>query len=457
MSIAAFHLSQTDRGGQTGYRQRARDHQKEAVKIINGTLAEKVTDISPWEKFTILAAALSLITTHVWGADRTDCDTFLDLAKRLARETGGEVFWKSSVLSNMLFQILRCYDLVAATARLQSKPADQGEEGSERTSHDSTPIVLEDAAERDDESVIADHDKGGGGDAVLDSGESSSSSSPPPRVPYILNSSFGIASQTMSLLHQAVQLGSSYAAHPQSSTWPESLLNATDKVAKGLQSIEQDKSSFAADRCLSSLLPFFDGESAPLGSTTTTVTNDDLQQRGGAQEHLPKAVREEIMENYQWAFHTAVVLYFHRAVPAPYFSALLDRDGGTSSPRRRQMGSLPLVEENCQALVERLMDHLENIDCLTEGTKIRPAMALWPAFIAAVEAIDVELRHRALAWFSKAMKKGIGNIPRAKEVVMATWRETCRRLDGEPAPERGLSPVDWRLVMKDSGHIIMLA
>jgi hypothetical protein len=78
-----------------------------------------------------------------------------------------------------------------------------------------------------------------------------------------------------------------------------------------------------------------------------------------------------------------------------------------------------------------------------------------PAFIAACEAVEIPLRHRALIWFAKAGKRGIGNIAAAKELVMEVWRRVDRMVDDE-GNDGALGPVDWRRVMEDMEWKIML-
>ncbi|EXJ92920.1 hypothetical protein A1O3_01476 [Capronia epimyces CBS 606.96] len=447
MSVAASHLTQRDDSNRARYHERANFHQDRATDILTSILSHDAVSMGAIEKCTILAAALTLITAHIWGHGRTDCNTFLNLAKRLAHATGGDMFWKSSVLTCILFQLLRAYDLVAATAQLQAETFDPDQDwGASSTTEGVRTAPSADAL-----------DSGGVSPLAAEESQSTSSTSPDRVVrdkaaflhmPYILDTSFGISSQTMSLLHELVRLRSSYEPHLQSSRpLPESLLHATDLLAEGLYSVGQDKSAFggADGSVTSSLLPSLAAEST-LFEMPSGI--------GNGHEHLPKPIMEEVMDNYQWAFHHAVVLYFHRVVPPSYFSSIVN--GKTI--RSQQMKSTPAAKEDCQSLVRKIFDRLENIDCLTEGTKVRPSVALWPAFIAAVEAMDVESRHRALIWFSKAAKRGIGNIPRAKDIVMATWRATDRRTYGETSSiKRGLGPIDWRLIMKDSGSVIMLA
>jgi Fungal specific transcription factor domain len=79
--------------------------------------------------------------------------------------------------------------------------------------------------------------------------------------------------------------------------------------------------------------------------------------------------------------------------------------------------------------------------------------------VAAVEANDIELRHRALFWFTRAKRHGIGNIKKAKTLVMDVWRRADRKAQRatEQRPlESELSDADWREAMRENGMYIML-
>lgn len=92
-------------------------------------------------------------------------------------------------------------------------------------------------------------------------------------------------------------------------------------------------------------------------------------------------------------------------------------------------------------MISKIRDRLENIDCLTRDIQFHRDYVLWPAFIAAVESVEVSLLHCALIGFSKASRRGMGNILKAKEVVMEAWRRVdCQINDGEQVE---LGPVDW--------------
>jgi hypothetical protein len=77
---------------------------------------------------------------------------------------------------------------------------------------------------------------------------------------------------------------------------------------------------------------------------------------------------------------------------------------------------------------------LDNIDAISSG--MANASTLWRRFIAAVEAIDMELRHRALILFARALRHGIGNTAKAKALVLEVWRRVDRQSWVNPEKEK---------------------
>ena len=117
----------------------------------------------------------------------------------------------------------------------------------------------------------------------------------------------------------------------------------------------------------------------------------------------------------------------------------------------------PWTRLSGQELVSKAFEHLENVDALSADIPI--ANTLWPGFIAAIEAVDMPLRHRAMVWFARDKRHGIGNIAKAKELVMEVWRTVDRQ--AWVGPERKgsrqeLGHVDWRDVMRDRDMYFML-
>jgi hypothetical protein len=388
------------------------------------------------DKYASLAAAMSLISIDVFGSDAPDCNVHLGLARNIIQATGGELFWKSNSYSSILYQIFRCYDIVATTTQAHFQPKTEGQP----QSHSRATV-----------SSFDEHQPGQDGEGFsYQQGSVNDEASPPLDVVrvehqvddtpytdhYILDTSFGIGIRTMSLLHRTVRLGSTCAKYSTRSAIPPKLLNEIHTLKCQLYSIEENPMAFNGGKSSSHALPQFTiggGLSTPtLGRSSDPV--------------LPKTIRDELLEHHQWGFHYAVILYFHRVFPASYLDS-----PDASKPDEKT--------PDHQGLIGKILDRLENIDCLTPQLEVGPANTLWPAFIAAVEAIDVDLRHRVLIWFSKAAKKGIGNIARAKQLVMEIWRRVDRQVcDDEDLLllNHGLGPIDWRTVMEETGPSIML-
>ncbi|KAG4426970.1 hypothetical protein IFR05_017547, partial [Cadophora sp. M221] len=140
------------------------------------------------------------------------------------------------------------------------------------------------------------------------------------------------------------------------------------------------------------------------------------------QKGIPQIITDEIKENHVWAFHYSVILFFRRALshtlppPHPPSPPSTSTSSSSQHPTPEHVPS--------QTLISHALLHLENIDSLTSSTPI--SNTLWPAFIAAAEAVDTSLRHRALAWFVRARRHGIGNIEQAERLVREVWRRTDR-------------------------------
>lgn len=162
-------------------------------------------------------------------------------------------------------------------------------------------------------------------------------------------------------------------------------------------------------------------------------------------------VNEEIKQNHMWAFHYSAAIFFRRAL----YNGQKAID---PNPKTQQRYTTRAASQlSGQALVAKALEHLENIDAISSETKV--ANTLWVAFIAAVEAVNERLRRRALSWFGRARRHRIGNIAKAKVLVMEVWRKldlcdwqspACRDLNSE------LGSVDWRDVMRERGTYIML-
>lgn len=417
MSVAAYNLAQTKPDTDQRELLRAQHHKMEASKLLTQLVTGHLVEQDIAQKCASLAAAMSLISTDVFGADGHDCNINLNLAKRIVQRTGGEAFWTSTQETSILYQIFRCYDMVASTAR--SAPNEGTSEESSPSEEFSGGDHLESPPEEPSEVSVQNTNR----DEIFSY-----------RDHYILDTTFGIGLRTMSLLHRTIRLSTTCLLYEKRSAWPESIAEAVEALKHQLHSIEESPKTFVSKRPHQLI-------SRP--GVDRSNSSASAAESAPPRSFLPPAICDELIENHQWAFHYAVIIYYYRL-----FSA------SETSPA----GGSPKVD--CQRFVAKVFDRLENIDCLTRGTDIRPANTLWPAFIAAAEATNVSLRHRALIWFSKAARRGIGNIPRAKELTMEIWRRVDRQLcdddDGLFSDNHGLGPVDWRSVMEEFGPSIML-
>ena len=176
---------------------------------------------------------------------------------------------------------------------------------------------------------------------------------------------------------------------------------------------------------------------------------DDLSSlQAYSQAGVSAYVTEEIKTNHVWAFHYSAALFFRRALCADPAGPMPPEKISTRAPTAESSSHNGLTGQH---LVSKAFEHLENIDALSGRMAI--ANTLWPGFVAAAEAVDTELRHRAIAWFARARRHGIGNIAPAKALVMEVWR----RVDLLGGNAHGqLGRVDWRDVMREKGMYIML-
>jgi hypothetical protein len=241
---------------------------------------------------------------------------------------------------------------------------------------------------------------------------------------YILDISFGIGLGTISALNRIIRLARICSEYDGPSSWPKDLHDAVDALETQLYETEANPAAFrrVPGQDTAALNCSFEAPETPESKKPSAT--------------LPSVISDELLENHQWAFHYAVILFLHRSIQP--------------SPAKLSASRLKTAQ-NC---VNQVLERLENIDSLTRGPSVRSANTLWPAFTAACEAVEVPLRHRALIWFARAGKRGIGNISAAKESVMEVWRRVDRLVDDEG--HGGLGPVDWREVMKDLEWKIML-
>lgn len=76
----------------------------------------------------------------------------------------------------------------------------------------------------------------------------------------------------------------------------------------------------------------------------------------------------------------------------------------------------------------------------------RIGLVVWPSFIVACEALDLDLRRRSIACIRHAVKAGFRNGEIAETVVREVWRQR----DG------GHSSVSWREIVQQSGVFMLL-
>ncbi|KAK5955173.1 hypothetical protein OHC33_003853 [Knufia fluminis] len=438
MSVAAHHLALTALDPQHNNAMRASRHREEAKRCLTEILQSDSTENARSHKYALLATAMTLISIDVFSTDRGDCNISLNLARQVIQRTGGEEFWKSDARSSVLYQIFCCYEMVAITTEVRS----QSITSTEVTSHSD-----EVSAHRGDNDVpnarAEIFEATGIGDSV------------PYTDYYALDTSFGISLRTISLLHRTIRAGAELTKAKSPSVMSHGLIQVIDEIKTKLYDIEKHPSAFSPSSSSHVVAPRMFVDEDGLSMPKLQMMNPN--------QTLPQVISDELIENHQWAFHYAVILYFHRVIPisvrkpSDATRRTMNNSDNACDANRNPSGNFPVPDH--QRLVCKVLDRLENIDCLTRDTEIRPASTLWPAFIAAVEAVNVDLRHRALIWFSKAAQKGIGNIPRAKELVMEIWRRVDRQLasnDSLLSLNHGLGPVDWRLVMEELGQSIML-
>ncbi|KAK5172375.1 uncharacterized protein LTR77_004014 [Saxophila tyrrhenica] len=431
LCVAGSHMQQIE-NTRAHLRRDTEAHGKEAEKLIleaTGHLARQSDD----NKYTLLAAALSMLQADVFGGETLRCDAHLDLARNTAERAGGPEFWQSSATARTLYQMFKCYVVIATTAKVANRHLGVTANIAALPFQASNPIVSEgqhEAEERDYDQTVTF----------------------PSTAEYNLDISFGISLRTISHLHRALQIERQLVNEDVSERELDLLPTSIDALRSELFAVERDKAAFASKG---------DDSSASSFSGATPEARMGGSPINGVQASLPPVIRDELAENHQWAFHYAVIVFFGR---------ILARSGldNLSGPEHRhgelrgdldQSHELPAPGATYQTLVGRVFDHLENIDALTKGSSVQPANTLWPVFIAAAEAFDVQLRRRALILFNRASKRGIGNIARAKELAMEVWRRVDRQTDADGSlcgVTSGLGPVDWRSVMKEMGCSIML-
>lgn len=368
------------------------------------------------------------------------------MAKEVIHLTGGISWWLSEAPPTMtIFQIFRCYNIIASTTSWPN-PQDRIQEADPDADMDEDPKTLVPASkeaasnssgsESDSQSPASqvqlpnpegNHDGLSKStptilnlpDIPLQVATPDSNTGPPQ---YTLDITFGIALKTLWCLNKTVSLSTLHSTFRPSQTWSPSQLAELAELQRELDFPINNPEAFRASISNS-------GESG--GNTWG--------------KDIPQIVTDEIKENHVWAFHYSVILFFRRALAHTL-------PPSSSRPQTQHIPS--------QTIIAHTLTHLENIDALTSSVRI--SNTLWPGFIASAEAIDTSLRHRALAWFVRARRHGIGNIKEAEKLVREVWRRADRERyvveerEGERGLRGELGGTDWRRVMREEGVWVML-
>lgn len=103
-----------------------------------------------------------------------------------------------------------------------------------------------------------------------------------------------------------------------------------------------------------------------------------------------------VIEHYSRAFHHALVIFWHCWVRKMH---------------RRYV----------QPFIEKVIVHMEQIELVKQEFCIQSGHMLWPAFIAASQALDPEVQIRFLKWFDTIAKEGIGSSRISKGILVDIW------------------------------------
>ncbi|KAJ5972589.1 uncharacterized protein N7479_002507 [Penicillium vulpinum] len=425
LAVSALHRAQLGGSKRQSLLVRAKVYALDAAQLASDCLSDSDANYSETQKHALLACTLSLISSNVFASDSNSHQRHLKLAHSVFTMTGSSCFWRSSLRSSVLYQIYRFYELVATTTQ---GPLASGPEYNEcRTTKSASPDEDADNFSSFSGSSMGFQDTEG---IVMPAH-------------YVLDTCFGISLRTISLLYRTVRADRQIAKWDPHVSIDERLVEEFENVRAELYSITLDPEALSRS-ALNDKINFYipDPELELLWSF-------------GEDAAIPTAVRDELLESHQWAFHYAVILFFGRCFDSPQFRrSETDPDKG-----RPRWANLETPFQDYQKFVALTFDSLETIQCLTRGRSIRPSIILWPALVAACEAVDVELRHRCLQWFQNASAKGISNLSRARSLVLEVWKRTDRHLDADgriPPSSRGLGFVDWRDVMGKLQAPIML-
>ncbi|KAJ5316474.1 hypothetical protein N7476_006781 [Penicillium atrosanguineum] len=119
---------------------------------------------------------------------------------------------------------------------------------------------------------------------------------------------------------------------------------------------------------------------------------------------------QRILKHHMCSFHQALIIFFCRGIRKMH-------------PR------------HVQPYARTLMYHLHQIEKLKQQDGIYADSILWPAFIAGMEAIDLDLRSSVLDWFAKIEHRGVGTARQAREGLQVMWQHggSMRSTPSSPA------------------------
>ncbi|ETN39527.1 uncharacterized protein HMPREF1541_05753 [Cyphellophora europaea CBS 101466] len=417
LAVAAFNKAELATSNAKGYRDQAVHFAERASSILksySGDFGRKrAGPEDEVDRKALLAAVVTMTTIEIFsGGQHGKGYESLLLGKQIINITGGPEWWVAEPMRLTLLQIYRCLEIVAHTSGWKP-PSSSIDVAADCWSLSATSRPGDALQHPDD---------------IAPRSPTSASRIPGPGGQYTLDVSFGVARKTLQCLNKTIELSSLREARQEQIPdwqWP-------DHMHSVLRQLESE------------IFDVFDDPNALAGEGASNLL---------AQEGISDYVNEEIKENHVWAFHYSVALFFRRALC----------DGGSSVDA--MLGDHAEADTTVsttgrwsgQELVTKALDHLENIDVLSGDAIV--ANTLWPAFVAAVEAVHTPLRHRALIWFVRAKRHGIGNIAKAKELAMEVWRRVDRQTWGRPEKKAQyveLSRVDWRKVMQEMKMYIML-
>ena len=417
LGVAAFNKAELSSADHAWYRRQGLEYSEKAMSLLESIMNQSSNTIEDvLDRQAMLAAALTLTTVEVsvlfWklsllslliiqtqvfsGAKQGKGYKYLLLARDIIQLTGGMSWWLSDTSNVTLFQIFRCLRIISYTSGWSSPEDILLEDGQDSIAGAPPPQPTEAVGPEDDS--LTNESTG--------------------LCEYTLDISFGVSMKTLWCLNKTVSLSKIKSQFSDKQTWSPRDIDELNHLEDEVFDLMDDPDAFNGHPSL------------------------DMP----SQQGIAEVVAKEIMMNHVWSFHYAVAIFFRRSLcdGGAVVRPLINRAG----PQKRRPSG--------QYLVSKALEHLENIDALARGITI--ANTLWPGFIAAVEAMDLELRHRAIIWFARAKRHGIGNIEKSKHLVLETWRRvdrTCSHDDGKELTSE-LGHVDWREVMREMNMYIML-